>query len=334
MMGKRRALYGFSPQLEPFHGLRPDQMVGLLRGWGADAVFGGYQDAAFVDAAHAAGLSVYAEFGCFVRQQWWETHPESRPITAEGEPMPVVEWYAGVTPSIPAVRQALLEQLAQLVREHEVDGVWLDFIRWPSRWESPQPRLYQTSFDPISLRQFGRDTGLDLPDLAPRSAAALVLGRHAQAWADWKCQQITSWVAQARAVVADQARRPCLLGLFGVPWRRDERERAITRIMGQDLAALGAHIDVFSPMVYHRMCGRPVSWIADITEHVHALSGKPVWPIIQTMSQPDALPDDEFGQSLDAALSAPGSSGAILYNLKGALEEGRMGAVRQRFARI
>lgn len=332
-MAKVKALYGFSPELEPFRSLRPGQMVNLLRHWGADAVFGGHQDEGFVAAAHGAGLPVYAEFGCFVRQQWWETHPDSRPLTAEGEPLPVVEWYAGVTPSIPAVREGLLEQLGRLVREHDVDGVWLDFIRWPSRWESPQPRLYQTSFDPISLRLFSQETGLDLPEREPQAAAALILARHAAAWTAWKCRQITSWVAQARQVVAAQARRPCLLGLFGVPWPRDEREGAITRIMGQDFAALGAHVDVFSPMVYHRMCGRPVSWIAEIADHVGQLSGKPVWPIIQTMSQPDALSDDEFAQAMDAALEAPGSSGVVLYNLKGAVDEGRLDAIRQRFAR-
>jgi len=332
-MAKMKALYGFSPELDPFRGLRPGQVADLLRSWGAGAVFGGYQDAGLVAAAHAAGLLVYAEFGCFVRQQWWEMHPESRPLTAEGEPLPVVEWYAGVTPSVPAVREGLLEQLGRLVREHDVDGVWLDFIRWPSRWESPQPRLYQTSFDPISLRLFRQEMGLDLPEQEPQAAAAAILARHAEAWATWKCRQITSWVAQARQVVARHARRPCLLGRFGVPWHRNEREGAITRIMGQDFAALGAHVDVFSPMVYHRMCGRPVSWIAEITEHIAQLSGRPVWPIIQTMSQPDALSDGEFAQAMDAALEAPGSSGVVLYNLRGAAEEGRLDAIRRRFTR-
>ena len=332
-MSRVKALYGFSPQLGPFQGKSPAQMADLLRGWGADAIFGGYQDEGLVAAAHAAGLQVYAEFGCFVREQWWATRPESRPITAEGEPLPVVEWYAGVTPSIPAVRQALLDQLAQLVREHDVDGVWLDFIRWPSRWESPEPRLYQTSFDPHSLRQFRQDTGLELPDMEAKSSAALILARHAEAWTAWKCQQITSWVQQAREAISAQARRSCLLGLFGVPWHRDDREGAVTRIMGQDFAALGEHIDVFSPMVYHRMCGQPVPWIADITGHVHGLSGKPVWPIIQTMSQPDALSDDEFRQAIDVAWAASGSSGVILYHLKGLLEEGKLAVAQQRFAR-
>jgi hypothetical protein len=52
-------------------------------------------------------------------------------------------------------------------------------------------------------------------------------------------------------------------------------------IIGQDYRALGRYVDVFSLMAYHRMCGYPVEWTGDVVAEVRALSGKPVWPIIQ-----------------------------------------------------
>ena len=331
-MDTMKALYGFG-KIGPFSELGPGGAVDLLRSWGVDAVFGGYDDHEFVDAAHTAGLRVFAEFGCFVREDWWGRYPESRPVTSEGEALPIQDGYAGVAPSIPAVRQELLERLVRLIVEHPIDGIWLDFVRWPSRWESPTPRLYQTSFDPITLAQFQADTGLVIPSNAYLpEAASWILSENADTWAAWKCRQITEWVRQASAIVQEESSRRCLLGLFGVPWRSKDLDGAIRRVMGQDFEALGSYVDVFSPMVYHRMCGKPVSWIASLTEHVHTLSGKAVWPIIQTMSLPDQLTNKEFGDAIDMALDAPGSSGAILFNLQGISEENKSDVVKLRFA--
>lgn len=322
-----KAVYGFSDKLEPFAGQTIAQHVDTLSAWGVNVVFGGYQRAEFVRQAHQAGLRVFAEFGCFVGDRWWTSHPTSRPICQDGSPLPRQNGYAGVTPSHPQVRQALLDELAALVSAHELDGVWLDFIRWSSRWESPQPTLYQTSFDRDSVERFCRDAALDWvarSEEEPAAWAAWILSEHCQAWIDWKCQQITSWVAQARQVVDARAKRPCLLGMFAVPWTMEERDRALTRIMGQDLSALASLIDVFSPMVYHRMCGQTPAWIAEITGHVAERTAKPVWPIIQTMSEPDPLSDIEFGQAIQLARSAHGSESVILFTLQGILKEQRL----------
>ena len=77
-----RSLYGFDPALPPFAGKTAEEQVAILRAWGNSAVFGGYRDGAFVDAAHRAGMPVYAEYGCFTGRRWWQEVPECRPITA------------------------------------------------------------------------------------------------------------------------------------------------------------------------------------------------------------------------------------------------------------
>jgi hypothetical protein len=326
---KTKAFYGFASDLPPFAGKAAAEQVAWLRSMGCTAIFGGCEDPDFVAASHAAGMSLYAEFGCFVGQAWWERMPESRPITVDGTLVPPDGWYYGVNPSIPAVRRELLAALEKLLVEHELDGVWLDFIRWPCHWEVPVPALPRTSFDPFTLAAFCQDTGNDIPVADPPAAVRRLLGELEEEWTAWRCTQITSWVADARAVMR-RIRPQALLGLFGVPWRLSDRSGAILSIIGQDYRALGQHVDVFSPMVYHRMCGHPVEWIGDVTAEVGVLGGKPVWPIIQSVDEPSILSAAEYGQALDAALCHPAADGVLVFTLKGALDEAKLSVTREK----
>jgi hypothetical protein len=327
---RTRSLYGFRPDLAPFAGKGPAEQVAILRSWGNTAVFGGYRDAALLAAAHEAGMPVYAEFGCFVGREWWEQVPESRPITADGQPLEAEGWYYGVNPSVPAVRQERLEALQALLATYPIDGVWLDFIRWPCHWEVPEPKLPRTSFDAGTVARFCQDTGIEVQDEDPHTRAEQILGQHAEAWRTWRCGQITSWVAAARAVV-EHVRPGALLGLFGVPWQLDDYQGAILDVIGQDYRALGAEVDVFSPMAYHRMCGRGPDWPGVVTAHVHERSGKPVWPIVQSVDEPDALPAEEYGAVLDAVLSQPAAEGVLVFTMEGALAPDKLEATATRF---
>jgi len=330
MSAKVKALYGFSPNLPPFAGRTPAEQVALLQSWGCTAIFGGYQDPAFVAAAQTAGLKLYAEFSCFVGAEWWEKFPASRPVTAEGRPLENEDWYYGVNPTAPPVRQARLEALAQLLTGYPLDGVWLDFIRWPCHWEAPDPERPQTSFDPATLARFSQESGLPIPLGEIPAVARFLLDRHEAAWTGWRCWQITTWVAQARAVL-ERVRPGALLGLFGVPWRLADYDGAILKIIGQDYQALGPYLDVFSPMVYHRMCGQPPAWIGQVAAEIHALSGKPVWPIIQSIDRPDPLPVEEYAQALDAAQADP-AEGVLVFTLEGVVrDEARLAVTRARF---
>jgi hypothetical protein len=327
---KTRSLYGFSSQLEPFAGKTPAEQVALLQSWGTTAVFGGHHDPAFVDAVHAAGLRIFAEFGCFVGQRWWDDLPESRPITATGESLEPDGWYCGVNPTLPIVRQDRLRTLEKLLTEVAVDGVWLDFIRWPCHWEVHHPYLPRTSFDPGTLSRFCTDTGIRVQTGDAALAAQTLLAQHAPVWTAWRCEQITSWVAEAR-VLLQRIRSDALLGLFGVPWRLTDYDGAILNVIGQDYGALGQHVDVFSPMVYHSMCGRPVEWIGNVTAEIHALSGKPVWPIIQSVDEPTPLSAHEYGCAIDAALGCPDSDGVLVFTLKGALDDQKLAVTQAKF---
>ncbi|MBN1579605.1 MAG: hypothetical protein JXA89_02805 [Anaerolineae bacterium] len=327
---KTKSLYGFSSELAPFAGKTPAEQVVLLQSWGNTAIFGGYRDREFVEAVHAAGMSIFAEFSCFVGKQWWEELPESRPVTATGTLLDPDGWYYGVNPTVPEVRQERLLALETLLTDYDIDGVWLDFIRWPCHWEVREPVLPRTSFDPGTVAMFCRDTGCRVAANDAVRAAEALLEEHEAAWAAWRCEQITSWVAEARAAI-DRLRPGALLGLFGVPWRRGDYDGAILKVIGQDYSALGHYVDVFSPMVYHTMCGYPVEWIGAVTREVYALSGKPVWPIVQAVDEPVPLSAREYGRALDIVLGDPEAGGVLVFTLKAALEREKLAITKARF---
>ncbi len=331
MRAKVKSLYGFSPELAPFANQPPTEQVALLQSWGNTAVFGGHQNPEFVEAVHAAGMKIHAEFGCFVGADWWENLPASRPITAKGEPLEKEDWYCGVNPTIPQVRQERLAALEKLLADVRLDGVWLDFVRWPCHWESSAPYLPRTSFDPNTLARFSRDTGIELLQGNVPSVARTLLERHATEWTAWRCAQITSWVAEARTVL-DRVRPDAIMGLFGVPWRLADHDGAILDVIGQDYRALGRYVDVFSPMVYHRMCGQPPEWVGEVVEEIHELSGRPVWPIIQSVDAPTPLSAQEYGQALDVALHNSASDGVLVFTMKGVLlDEAKFAVTKAKF---
>ena len=84
-------------------------------------------------------------------------------------------------------------------------------------------------------------------------------------------------------------------------------------------------------MVYHRMCGYPAAWIGEVTAHVHRSTGKPVWPIIQSVDEPDALSAEEYGEALEIALHHPDAAGAIVFTLEGALAPDKLAVTRSLF---
>jgi hypothetical protein len=123
--------------------------------------------------------------------------------------------------------------------------------------------------------------------------------------------------------VVKQENPDAVVGLFAVPWKKGERDNAIINIIAQDYEKLAPHVDVFSPMVYHKMVGEKPRWISEMVRYTERLTKKPVIPIIQAASEPTRLGDDEFIQAIHQALKLP-SKGVIILSMKQFLGEGRV----------
>jgi len=108
--------------------------------------------------------------------------------------------------------------------------------------------------------------------------------------------------------------------MFAVPWRETDFNGTIKKVTGQDFKSLAKYIDVFSPMVYHKMCGQPTKWIHEIVGYMDKLTGKPILPIIQTEDKPEEISGKEFKEGVNRAIRKP-SQGAIIFFLEDLLKD-------------
>jgi len=132
-------------------------------------------------------------------------------------------------------------------------------------------------------------------------------------WIQWKCDQITDFVAEARSLI-NQSGKDLQLGMFSVPWKENEFNGAIKKITGQDFKSLARYIDIFSPMTYQRFCGREVSWIGEMVDYMAETTNKRILPIIQTEDRAGKISGEEFYQEI-AEATKPSSEGVIVFFL-------------------
>ena len=330
-------VYNFSRDLDFFRNKSPEEITRQLRQWNINAVFGGFRDSLMVKALHKEEIKIFAEVAIFTGTEVrWNESPELRPINAEGKPVQIDEWYCGIVPTVPWFRERKSAIVKKIMSTYDVDGIWLDFIRWPCHWEVRKPRLEQTSFDKISLEAFQHETKINIPNTLqnPNEIAQWILENHHDTWTRWKCSVINGYVRELREIVKSYGSEK-VLGLFGVPWRHSDFDNAILRITSQDYRELGTIVDVISPMVYHRMCGRNVEWIGKIISYIHQETpGTSIWPVIQAMSEPDVLTPGEFGRAMKTALNTEGSNGLIIFTLDSVVKEKKLEVMKEIFSTV
>ena len=314
-----RGVYGYRPDLGPFRDRTPEEAARLLDTWKVNTVFATSLEAGYAERLARAGIAVYLDVVCFQGESHWRAHPESRPVDAEGRPIVKEGWYAGVCPSQGWLREQIVRKARRYARMEGVRGVWLDFIRYPVHWEVPKPRIREYCFCPACLGRFRVETGIEIPPSRGTTGekAAWILENHREAWVSWKCANVAGLVREVRQAVK-AANPDCLLGLFTVPWRPGEGGRAVA---GQDYALLARWADVFSPMVYHPLVGRPPAWAAEIIAWAGKTTGRPIWPILFAGDREHPVTTEEMRQTM-ALAGKSGAEGILLLSLGSLLESG------------
>lgn len=314
-----RALYGFGMDAAPFQNKSPEEIADLLVSWGVNAVFIKNDSIEMIPTLREKGIQCYQSIGMFQGKRHWESHPQSRPIQADGTLLEQDRWYCGVCPNQAWLQEAKMEELQKMLRAKDLDGVWLDSIRYPVHWEVHEPRIPQTCFCPVCLEKFSTALGIEIPE---EDVGTYILTHHAEEWYRWRTEQITDIVARMRQVI--ETEKPgTKLGIFSVPWFRGERDDAIWKVVAQDFTALSEHVDYFSPMVYHRMCNEPVEWISESVRKMYQETGKRVYPIIQGCNEPGIMSQEEFQGAIRAA-EVKESQGVIIFTLDHVLRENRL----------
>ncbi|MHC4444492.1 MAG: hypothetical protein ACYTBZ_09115 [Planctomycetota bacterium] len=319
-----RTLFGLPTNMEPFKGKSPEVIVDIVKRAGVDGVVKMPHDPELVKALHREGIKAYAEISCFAGRGAWKKFPGTQPITNQGEPFDPEGGYGGLCLNNDAYLSDLLERIDHLLGEADWDGLWLDFIRWPGRWEEKEPKLIPVCFCDTCLPRFAADRGVRYPGhlTTTKQIAAWILAEHAGAFSDWKCDRVADVVARIRRLMTEKLGSNAILGIFGVPMRQADFDGVLHRIYGQDWAKLGPYIDVFSPMVYHIYCHRPLEWISQVVAEVSQQSGRTVWPIVQSCSTPSPMTVEEFEKALYEGLKSP-SSGIMVYSTRHTIQENK-----------
>ena len=293
---------------------------------GINAVFLHHQsiDDTFMARARKEGQKVYAEFAALNGEDYVQQHPEAWAIDKRGNKVEKATWFMGVCPTDPNFLQYRLDQLKTLVTTYDVDGVWLDYLHWHAQFEDPEPILPETCFNASCVTAFQAAAGLDIPEVSTAEQASYILANHEDAWRQWRCSVIADWVKKCSTTLR-QHKPGAQLGIYHCPWNDDEYDSARIRILALDYAMLKPHVDVFSPMVYHKRMGRDARWVRDninwFSEKINDATVK-IWPIVQAYNDPGIVSPEAFEQVMRYAISGS-STGVMMFTSSAIAEDDR-----------
>lgn len=125
-------------------------------------------------------------------RQLYHAHPEWFWYDAQGRRQPL-GWYASLNPCLPEVRQYIVSVMHEIVRNYPVDGLHMDYIRFPNDAHEMYAGLGGAPDYPRDRRTlalFARDARGATPQSNPA------------AWNAWRTDQVTKLVRDIRVMVS------------------------------------------------------------------------------------------------------------------------------------
>ena len=271
-------------------------------------------------------IQINAEIGIFAGKDLLEKFSDAKPVEALNTPTEK-DWYCGICPTHEGVRSHALEKIKALFAL-DINGIWLDFIRYPSKWEEPEPYILDTCYCDRCMQKFSEYIGEPIAGNSAEEKALLIDGSYYIEWLEFKCGQITSMVKAVQDLIKESGKN-IKLGFFAVPWDEKEHGAAIKRVLGQDFAALSGLVDTVSPMLYHKMCGKDVDWIKEKVDFFWQL-GISQLPLVQTEPRVAEISADEFNKALEFASVSP-STGVCIFFLEDLVKHEKLFEKAQNF---
>jgi hypothetical protein len=286
---------------------RANSNLAHLRDCGVNAIMteSDSYEHSMLDATHKAGLRFFAGVACFSDHasnfQSLNQRPELWPVLENGERRPQMEWYIGMSPTDRRRREEALAQISSIARAFPVDGIFLDFARWPLHWEIElrpgRERPLDSSFDAATLSKFEAETGA-LPrylDTAAAQAAWIRKNRLAE-WVEFKCKVVRDFVREAREALKE-TKPDADIGIYVVP-----DVNALTEpLTGQRTKDVAQLVDWIAPMLYHNILLQPPSWVAATLDPMIKVAGKKTLPVLQADSNRSSAVVGDWGPPMSDA---------------------------------
>jgi len=316
-----KAIYTLPLKSPIFKNKSPEQISKYLKECGINAVVHVPLNNSIINQLRKNGIKAYAELSMFSGNYYWDEHPESRPVLSDGNLVEMDGWYAGICPSQQWLIDQKIKEAENIAREYPIDGLWLDFMRWPTRWEVKAPKIQHACFCKSCLKRFQDETGVRIPEAlkSTKEISRWIYKNHSENWYGWRSDVIVDTAKKIRGVVT-KYRKDAIIGIFLVPWREEDFDNAIYKVIGQDIEKLSKVIDVFSPMSYHLLCYRDTGWIISLTQWMKLKTDKEIWPIVQATDEPKKMSTEEYEKALKAGL-AGGSTGVMTLTAEATLED-------------
>lgn len=241
-----------------------------------------------------------------------EKHPDYYAVNRLGQSCadqpPYVDYYRFLCPSHPDVPKYLEERAREQLEMEDVDGLHLDYIRYPdvilpvNLWgnydldQSTELPAYDFCYSKYTKAAFLQETGIDIdkverPDQSP-------------SWRSFRYRQINK-VVNRICEVAKGYKKPVTAAVFPTP-------DLARRIVRQDWP--NWNLSGVFPMIYHGFYKEPVHWIGTATaEGVEALRGK--FPLYSGLYLPDFKSLEELKQGIRLAKDN-GAAGVSLFGEK------------------
>ncbi len=218
--------------------------------------------------AHARGMEVHAWINAFLvwsddvppgnAAHVWHSHPEWFVMDRYGRSTrdySRVECEAGgivgatLSPAIPEVREFVASIACEIARNYDVDGIHLDYIRYPGEY---------FGFEPAAVGVFRLRTGMDPRDVYRREGGTR---RVRDAWASWKRECVTATVEAVRAAL-----RSCAPGVMLSAAVMADPTEAASRFSCDWISWLEyGLVDFVCPMAYTTNAARAVELAETVT---------------------------------------------------------------------
>jgi len=161
-----------------------------------------------IDEAHARGVELHAWVN--VMPAWRGEAPPANPEQVynkrpewfwhdqDGVRQPLVHqvgerrraWYCSLNACLPEVREYLVEVFRDLAARYDVDGLHMDYIRFPNEAVVPGEKISDYPRDARTLALYEADTGLAPDD-------------NEDVWNQWRARQVTRLVGDIHAMLRE-----------------------------------------------------------------------------------------------------------------------------------
>ncbi|GGA01528.1 family 10 glycosylhydrolase [Okeania sp. KiyG1] len=189
-------------------------------------------------------------------------------------------------PANPYVRQYLLRIIDEIASRYQVDGIQLDYIRYP--FQNPG-RNFSYGYSTIARQQFQRLHGVDPMKISSRDR------QNRWKWTEFKINQVNSFVADTSRFLKQKYPR-IILSAAVFPFPRHERFDKIQQ--DWDTWVLRGDIDLLTPMTYALDTNRFQQITQPLTS-TRVLGSTLITPAVKLLNIPEIVAVDQIQAARD-----------------------------------